>query len=429
MVSGAPRRHDTAVNAGCLLPLVVLLGCATAPPPPPPPPPSPPRASTLELVLDERGVGVRPRDVCEGTLSGAYTVQRPGGLDRVVIAEVALTEQVCIEGLGSSGECRAQPRDWVTLGPADLSAVGEYRVRGPELTLSCAPGRLTVVPARAVVLVAGAPPLTLAEDDLLPPPPPPPPPRVRVDPRTVRARLAGGQPRHEGRLEGLLLPLPTGARTRWGQLHAAPRAPVALLCDGYQPQWLEGPADMLAAGHASLVAVDLDGRDGAASSRGGLVVRAVTPLAVGARAGEGSDVEGTLDDAQRRWMAWREVQTATLAASLATRLDPALGDERRGFGAPTSTIETLYRPAWSSAQGRLVVRYVEQHERTVRAARGRRARQCPPNRPAEQCRVVTTHPTWTARALFALELTYDRAGRLVDESPSVVVFEVFEGPS
>lgn len=429
MVSGAPPRHDIAVNARYLWPLFVLLGCATVPPPPPPPPPSPPRASLIELVLDERGVGVHPRDVCEGTLAGAYTVQRPGGLDRVVIAEVELTEQVCIEGLGSSGECRVQPRDWVALGPADLSAVGEYRVRGPELTLSCAPGRLTVVPARAVVLVAGAPPLTLAEDDPLPPPPPPPPSRARVDARTVRARLAGGQPRHEGRLEGLLLPLPSGARTRWGPLHAAPRAPAALLGEGYQPQWLEGPADLLADGRARLVVVELDGRAGAASARGGLTARAVTPLQLGAGGGETMDAERALDDALSRWTAWREVQTATLAASLATRLDAALGDERRGFGAPTSTIETLYRPAWSSAQGRLVVRYVEQHERTVRAARGRRSRQCPPNRPAEQCRVITTRPTRTARALFALELTYDRAGRLVDESPSVVVFEVFEGPS
>lgn len=415
------RRSAETARRGAALALLASCTTATAPPPPPPPVA---RTYTAELALEDRGIGLRAADLCPGTVSGAYTVRGPGGSARGEIRDVQVSERVCVEGLGSDGECHSRPLEWILLGPLDHAAVGEYRASASALTLSCAPGRLKVSDARAVVLSSGGPLIPLAQDDPLPSPPPPPPSAPRPTARMIRQRLSSGPPPHQGRLEGLWLPIEGGGRTPWGTVHAAPRAPRAFLGEGYGPQWIEAPTPAdLGETKAGLVALELAGpEEAAAGGQGGLRVRSLAVLE-GARA-----PEEVLGDAHRRWRAHAAAETATLTATLRGRLAVSLGPQGERFTKAHSEVETLYRPTWSSSEQAFIVRYVEHHEETARAARGRRMQYCPPNRPPAQCRSVTTHAAWTARATFALELRYDRQGELRAEDFYPSEIEVYEGP-
>lgn len=403
--------------------LTSLASCAAPAPSPPPPPPTVVPQYRAELALEARGVGLSAADLCPGTLSGGYIVRGPAGVARAQLRDVQVAERVCVEGLGSDGECRWRPLVWIQLGPIDLSAIGEYRVEPEALELSCAPGRLTVAPARGIVLVAGGPLIPLGETDPLPKAPPPPPSPPRPNALAIRQRLSGGPPPHRGHLEGLWLPIRAGGRTPWGALHAAPNAPAAFLSEGYGPQWIEAPSGTEAPAKAQLIALELaDPTGNNAAARGGLAASSITLL------NGAAEPEDLLADADRRWRAYAAVETATLASTLRRRLDSALGAQGERFTKPHSSFETLYRPTWSAAAQALIVRYVERHERTARAMRGQKMQYCPPNRPPAQCRSVTTHTAWTAHATFALELTYDRSGRLSSEERYPPQIEVHEAP-
>lgn len=121
------------------------------------------------------------------------------------------------------------------------------------------------------------------------------------------------------------------------------------------------------------------------------------------------DVPATLADARARWTAYLETTTTEVDAALAVADQGTAG---RPYGRERTSHDDGFAPAWIPASMTLVVRTAR---RVTRESERKVLEQsCPRNRPGP-CRTVTVPAVRAYHADVALELEYDRTGKLIEE--------------
>ncbi|MFN0252755.1 MAG: hypothetical protein ACKV2T_38125 [Kofleriaceae bacterium] len=427
---------------GAHLVLLSLAACAGSPRvQQPPPPPASPIQYVFEVGVSDETLGLVPLDACKGTVSGTLTVQSPRGDEQTIpVDPQEVTEHVRTYALGPGpGDASDRPRAWIALRRHLWEESGLYRVSGDGLRLSC--GALEVRPARIFVAHRGQP-FLLRDGDPEPKiavAPPPAPAVTRV--ADIAKRMQMTHFAHRGTIEVLALPQ-TGTKTQrttaWGALRNAPKSPTAVLGHQFGPAWLveraAGTSREVVLDKPRIVRISLvdgvhTGDDPEAIRAGqssGLLAATWRPI-------DGTppvmlDVHAVLDDAAARWRQHVDAVRSAIEVKLSAALDDKIAADRAKFTKPVMAEELWFTPTWDATQVRLVSRYVLTVQRSARERRGKLQQDCPFNRPPSACRNVEVKRGWTATARIAIEVIYDRAGKLVEATHVGPELEVHEAP-
>ena len=409
-----------------------------------PPPP-------INLAFDVRGhaiglTGAAGGPMCHGEITGAVAITSPKGtVERVTVHVTDVSENICVgcdplpgDPRSCDNACRREFRSWIELARYAFPWPGDYTISGDELALSCARDR-THIGSMYVTVDASGDTSRIASPS--PPLEPTPAPgtatpqstTVVVDDTATEIRVRFPRVNHSvtGQAEGLAIfadphqPRRGVSQTRWGELrtfHAG--TPYRLVTGDRGPYWISTRADPSAAsvplaidGRPHIIALVVeDSTDEArrASQNGGVVASAWTQLDDRAQSSGNVravtlDVSATLDDAVARWEAFVASQRDEVTRALAIADHDSSG---KPFGREKTATENGFAPTWMPDSQHLIVRYAQRSTRW--SERKVRERSCPRNRPGP-CRDVFVVETRTYHADVALELEYDRSGKLVAE--------------
>lgn len=270
---------------------------------------------------------------------------------------------------------------------------------------------------------------------------PPPSPPARVTVADIVERMRTTHFTHGGTIEALAIPQ-TGSgavrTTRWGTIRRAPASPTTVHADHFGPAWLatrvgDASRDVVLDKPRILeitlvqgISTGDDPRAIRAGQSGGLLAATWRQL-------DGTppitlDVGAALDDAAARWKLHADAHRAAIDTELSAMLDNKVAPDRARFSSPETSDDLSFTPTWDPDRDRLISRYASTVQRTIREQRGKLQRDCPYNRPESFCRDVEVKRGWTATARLAVEVVYDRTGKLVDVTTIAPELNVQEAP-